>query len=61
LPAALARAALTPDGASGAGGQRHGLGWLISPGGDLALHAGAGGGATAALVRRSRTAGSCSP
>jgi hypothetical protein len=53
LPAALARAALTPDGASGAGGQRHGLGWLISPGGDLALHAGAGGGATAALVRRS--------
>src|SRR6266511_2917564 len=42
LPAALAREALTPQVAPEPGGRRVGLGWLISPRGDVAVHAGAG-------------------
>jgi CubicO group peptidase (beta-lactamase class C family) len=52
LPPALARDALTAQTPPGPGGQRVGLGWLISPDGDLAVHAGAGGGTTAVLVLR---------
>ncbi len=52
LPAALAREALTPQAAPGAGGPRAGLGWLLSPRGDVAAHGGAGGGATASLLVR---------
>ncbi len=52
LPAALAREALTPQTAPGPGGGRAGLGWLFSPRGDVAMHAGAGPGATASLLVR---------
>jgi CubicO group peptidase (beta-lactamase class C family) len=54
LPAALAREALTPQTAPGPGGHRVGLGWLIGPRGDNAVHAGAGPGATASLLVRIR-------
>src|SRR6266545_3651571 len=54
LPAALAREALTPQVAPEPGGRRVGLGWLISPRGDVAVHAGAGPGATASLLVRIR-------
>jgi CubicO group peptidase (beta-lactamase class C family) len=54
LPAALAREALTPQTVPGPGGHRAGLGWLISPRGDVAAHGGAGGGATASLLVRVR-------
>jgi CubicO group peptidase (beta-lactamase class C family) len=54
LPAALAREALTPQTAPGPGGRLVGLGWLISPRGDVAAHGGAGGGATASLLVRVR-------
>jgi CubicO group peptidase (beta-lactamase class C family) len=54
LPAALAREALTPQTPPGPGGPRVGLGWLISPGGDVAVHAGAGPGASASLLVRIR-------
>jgi CubicO group peptidase (beta-lactamase class C family) len=54
LPAALAREALTPQTAPGPGGHRVGLGWLISPRGDVAVHAGFGPGATASLLVRMR-------
>ena len=55
--AALAGEALTPQAAE-PGGQQVGLGSLISPRGDVAVHAGAGPGATASLligVRGNRT------
>jgi CubicO group peptidase (beta-lactamase class C family) len=54
LPAALADEALRPQTAPGPGGRRMGLGWLLSPRGDVAVHAGAGQGATAALLGRIR-------
>jgi CubicO group peptidase (beta-lactamase class C family) len=54
LPAALAREALTPQTAPGPSGRRVGLGWLISPRGDTAVHAGAGPGTTASLLVRIR-------
>lgn len=54
LPAALAREALTPQTGPGPGGHRVGLGWLISPRGDMALHAGSGPGGTASLLVRLR-------
>jgi CubicO group peptidase (beta-lactamase class C family) len=54
LPAALAREALTPQTAPGPGGRRVGLGWLISPRSGVAVHAGAGPGATASLLVRIR-------
>jgi CubicO group peptidase (beta-lactamase class C family) len=54
LPAALAREALTPQTAPGPGGRRVGLGWLISPRADVAMHAGFGPGATASLLIRIR-------
>jgi CubicO group peptidase (beta-lactamase class C family) len=53
LPAALADEALTPVAAEPGQG-RAGLGWLISPRGDIALHAGAQDGATAAVLVRIR-------
>jgi CubicO group peptidase (beta-lactamase class C family) len=51
LPAALAREALTPQAAPGPSGGV-GLGWFISPRGDVARHGGAGPGATANLLVR---------
>jgi CubicO group peptidase (beta-lactamase class C family) len=54
LPAALAREALTPQTAPGPGGHRVGLGWLISPRADIAMHAGSGPEATASLLVRIR-------
>jgi CubicO group peptidase (beta-lactamase class C family) len=54
LPAELADEALTPQTAPGPGGRRAGLGWLISPRGDVAMHAGAGPGASALLLVRIR-------
>jgi CubicO group peptidase (beta-lactamase class C family) len=54
LPGTLAREALTPQVAPEPGGRRVGLGWLISPRGDVAVHAGAGPGATASLLVRIR-------
>jgi CubicO group peptidase (beta-lactamase class C family) len=58
LPAALAAQALTVQAGAGAeaepGGYRVGLGWLISPGGDTAVHSGAGLEATAFLRVRVR-------
>jgi hypothetical protein len=52
LPAALAAQALTVQ--AEAGWYRVGLGWLISPGGDTAVHSGAGLEATAFLRVRVR-------
>src|SRR6266542_2601941 len=54
LPGTLAREALTPQAALEPGGPRVGLGWLIAPRGDVAVHAGAGPGATASLLVRIR-------
>jgi CubicO group peptidase (beta-lactamase class C family) len=54
LPGTLAREALAPQVAPEPGGRRVGLGWLISPRGDVAAHAGAGPGATASLLVRIR-------
>jgi CubicO group peptidase (beta-lactamase class C family) len=54
LPGSLAHEALTPQGRRPAAG----LGWLISPDGDIAAHAGGGLEATASLairIRDSRT------
>ncbi len=50
LPARLAHEALTPQSARTSSGYRAGLGWLIAPRGDIAVHAGMGPGATAALL-----------
>ena len=47
LPGALAHEALTPQAGSGPGGLRMGLGWIIPPHGDVALHSGANVDATA--------------
>jgi CubicO group peptidase (beta-lactamase class C family) len=52
LPPALARDALTPRTPPGPDAFRAGLGWLISPRGDVAVTAGAGPGATASLLTR---------
>jgi CubicO group peptidase (beta-lactamase class C family) len=52
LPGTLAREALTPQTAPVPGGRRMGLGWLISPRGDIAMHAGFGPGATASVLVR---------
>jgi len=54
LPAKLADEALTPQTAPGPGRRRMGLGWLLSPRGDVAMHAGAGPGASAFLLVRIR-------
>jgi hypothetical protein len=54
LPAALADEALTPQTAATPGQPRAGLGWIISPRGDIGLHAGAQPGATAAVLVRIR-------
>ena len=55
LPASLAREALTPQVRRGEQrGPVTGLGWLLSPRGDLAVHAGAGPDATASLAIRIR-------
>jgi len=53
LPAPLAHEALTPQ-AGGPEGPAAGLGWLLSPRGDIAIHAGAGPDATASLAIRVR-------
>ena len=54
LPEALAHEALTPQTDPGSGGARVGLGWIISPRGDVATHAGANYDATAAVTTRIR-------
>jgi len=54
LPASLAHEALTPQVPADLEGPVTGLGWLISPRGDLAVHAGAGPDATASLGLRIR-------
>jgi CubicO group peptidase (beta-lactamase class C family) len=54
LPKTLVREALTPQVAPEAGRHGVGFGWLISPRGDVALHGGAGPGATASLLIRIR-------
>jgi CubicO group peptidase (beta-lactamase class C family) len=54
LPGTVAREALTPQTAPRLGGRQVGLGWLISPRGDVAVHAGFGPGATASLLYRIR-------
>jgi CubicO group peptidase (beta-lactamase class C family) len=52
LPQALAHEALTPQSGPGPAGGQTGLGWIISPSGDTAMHAGAGLDATAVLTVR---------
>jgi CubicO group peptidase (beta-lactamase class C family) len=54
LPEALAHEALSPQTGPGPGGGRIGLGWLISPRGHIATHAGANVDATAAVTTRIR-------
>ena len=55
LPAALAREALTAVQAEpGPGGLRTGLGWLLAPGDQTAVHGGAGPDAVALLRSRVR-------
>jgi len=54
LPEALAHEALTPQTDPGPGGARVGLGWIITPRGDVATHAGANNDATATLTTRIR-------
>lgn len=54
LPEALAHEALTPQTSPGSGGSRVGLGWIISPPGDVATHAGANFDGTAAVTSRVR-------
>jgi CubicO group peptidase (beta-lactamase class C family) len=54
LPEALAHEALTPQTDPGPGGVRVGLGWLITPRGDVATHAGANIDATATVTCRIR-------
>jgi CubicO group peptidase (beta-lactamase class C family) len=54
LPEALAHEALTPQTGLGPGGRRVGLGWLITPRGDVASHAGTNLDATAAVTTRIR-------
>jgi CubicO group peptidase (beta-lactamase class C family) len=54
LPEALAHEALTPQTGPGPGGNRVGLGWILSPRGDIATHAGANVDGTAAITSRVR-------
>ncbi len=54
LPEALAHEALTPQSGPDPGGGRTGLGWLITPRGDVASHAGANVDATAIVTTRIR-------
>jgi CubicO group peptidase (beta-lactamase class C family) len=54
LPAALATEALTPQAGAEPGEPRTGLGWIISPRGDIALHGGAQPGASTAILVRIR-------
>jgi CubicO group peptidase (beta-lactamase class C family) len=54
LPAALADEALTPQAGAEPGQPRAGLGWIISPRGDIARHGGAQAGASAAVLVRIR-------
>ncbi len=54
LPGALAHEALTLQTDPGQGGARVGLGWLITPRGDFATHAGANLDATAVVTTRIR-------
>jgi CubicO group peptidase (beta-lactamase class C family) len=54
LPEALAHEALTPQTGPGPGGSRVGLGWILSPRGDVATHAGANVDGTAAITSRVR-------
>jgi CubicO group peptidase (beta-lactamase class C family) len=54
LPEALAHEALTPQTDPGPGGGRAGLGWIITPHGDVATHAGGTLDATATLTTRIR-------
>lgn len=50
LPTSLVREALTPQTPAAPGGRTVGLGWLINPDGDIAMHSGAGPAASAALL-----------
>jgi CubicO group peptidase (beta-lactamase class C family) len=54
LSGALAHEALSPQTEPGPGGVRTGLGWIITPRGDVATHAGANLDATAAVTTRIR-------
>jgi CubicO group peptidase (beta-lactamase class C family) len=54
LPEAQAHEALTPQAGLGPGGARTGLGWIIAPRGDVAMHAGGNLDATAAITTRIR-------
>ena len=54
LPEALAHEALAPQSGPGPGGGRIGLGWIITPRGDVASHAGVNLDATAAVTTRIR-------
>ena len=54
LPEALAHEALAPQSGPGPGGGRIGLGWIITPRGDVASHAGANLDATASVTTRIR-------
>jgi CubicO group peptidase (beta-lactamase class C family) len=54
LPESLAHEALTPQAEPAPGGYQAGLGWLLSPRGDTAMHAGGGYDATAYLTVRIR-------
>lgn len=54
LPESLAREALTPQAGPAPGGAQAGLGWLLSPHGDAATHAGGGFDATASVTIRVR-------
>jgi CubicO group peptidase (beta-lactamase class C family) len=52
LPAELAREAVTPQTAPGPTGYQVGLGWILTPRGDVAVHAGGAPGATTSLHLR---------
>lgn len=52
LPRTLARQALMPQTVPGRSGYAGGLGWLLTPRGDIAVHSGAVPGAAAALLCR---------
>jgi CubicO group peptidase (beta-lactamase class C family) len=54
LPEALAHEALTPQTDPGPGRSRAGLGWIITPPGEVATHAGANVDGTAAITSRVR-------
>jgi CubicO group peptidase (beta-lactamase class C family) len=54
LPSALARQALTLQAAPEPGRPGPGLGWIIRPGGEIALHGGSAADSTALLVNRVR-------